>query len=82
MRLGNVIEGLTIFRKYFTGEDGYHLTAVDSAVLVYGTDTPMSDEDVEAVKELGWFQPDAQRPEGVDQRDAPYDPNEYWKAWL
>ena len=77
MRLSKFIQGLQILQQYYKNADGYHLSAERKEIKLYATDTPLPDEDVKKLRELGWFQPN-------DEEDADhhysYDPEESWMA--
>ena len=76
MKLSNFIEGLNTLSKYFDNPDGYHIGAEHDQFYVYATDQPLDAADVEKMKSLEWFQPEAR---GDD--DAPYDHQEGWSAF-
>jgi hypothetical protein len=75
MKLSNFIEGLTILRPYYNDPDGYHIGAEHDQFFAYATDKPLSDEDVDKMRELGWFQPDG------EPMDSIYYPNDGWNAF-
>lgn len=75
MNLGSFITGAEIIRKYYSARDGYHLAAEHDQIYLYPTDHPMTEEDVFAVKELGWFQDDV----GDDDE---YDPTSGWSCYV
>ena len=56
MRLSKFIQGLQILQQYYKNADGYHLSAERNEIKLYATDTPLPDEDVKKLRELGWFQ--------------------------
>ncbi len=72
MTLDNFIEGLLTLRPYYTG-DQYPLGAEHDLFFAYATTTPMTPEDVQKMRDLGWFQEG-----GGDD----YDPDESWSARL
>ncbi|MDB5848249.1 MAG: hypothetical protein JWP29_2001 [Rhodoferax sp.] len=75
MKLSNFIEGLTILRKRFKGEDGFHIGAEHDEFFVYATDEPLSPEEVTKLQELGWSQSEV-------EDGAPYDPAEGWHTFV
>lgn len=83
MKLSNFIGGLEILRKYFE-HDGYHIGAEHDVVCVYATDVTLSDEDVQKMVELGWFQ----RGGAISASESDsgvagvYDPSEAWMAFV
>ena len=74
MKLKNFIEGLRILQPYYLGCDGYHIGADHDQFYVYRTDSPLTPEDIEKMRDLGWFQPDA-------PNDNEYDPADSWSAF-
>lgn len=75
MNLGSFVAGVEIIRKYYSARDGYHLAAEHDQIYLYPTDHPMSEEDVAAVRDLGWFQDDA------SDSDV-YDPAGGWSCFV
>ena len=77
MNLSDCIQGLTILQRYFKRGDGYHLGAEHDVMYVSPTDSPLSNEDVQKMYDLGWFQ------SGIDHEEGgQYDPEESWKAFV
>ncbi len=75
MKLKNFIDGLKILQPYYNGEDGYHIGAEHDQFYAYQTDKPLTQEDVQKMRDLDWFQPD-------EDEDAPeYDPEDGWSAY-
>lgn len=74
MKLSDFIEGLTILRPYYSDPDGYHIGAEHDQFYAYATDKPLSSANVVRMRELGWFQPEA-------DEDGPYQPSEGWSAF-
>jgi hypothetical protein len=74
MQLMNFVHGLNILTPYYTDPNGYHIGAEHDQFYAYATDRPLSAEDVQKMRDLGWFQPD------MDD-DADYDPAEGWSAF-
>ena len=75
MNFANFKAGLDILAPYFTKPDGYHLGADHDVIYVYSTDTPLSDDDFQKMKTLGWHQTD------VDE-DGPYEPEAGWSTFV
>jgi hypothetical protein len=74
MRLSNFIDGLSILRPYYDDPDGFHIGAEHDQFYAYATNKAMTDEDVQKMRDLGWFQP--------DQDDAaPYSADDGWSAF-
>jgi hypothetical protein len=73
MKLSELIDGLNILRSYYKG-DGFHFGCEHDQFYAYATDKPLTGEDVQKIRDLGWFQPE------LDD-DAPYDPAEGWSAF-
>lgn len=71
MRLSNFIKGLQILQKYYD-QDGFHLAAEHDEFYCYGTDRPLSREDIQTMKELGWHQ----------DEEGEYDRSNSWKVFL
>ncbi len=87
MRTKDIIEGLTILEKYRSEPDGYNTGAEHDQIYAYATDSPVSEEDVKRLVELGWFQPDVEigRPESDSSQDFSienYDPSERWSCFV
>jgi hypothetical protein len=74
MKLSDFIEGLKTLQPYYDGGDGYHIGAGHDQFYAYRTDKPLSPEDVEKMKFLGWFQPDM-------KGGSEYDHEEGWSAF-
>lgn len=75
-----VINGLAIFQKYMN-DPGYDMGAEHDAIYAYATDKPLSDEDLETVISLGWFQEHADC--GDDEFAAKhYDDTESWMCFV
>lgn len=74
MSLSSFIAALETAAPYYDNRDGYHIGAEHDQFYLYATDRPMSDEDVEKMRSLGWFQP------GIAD-DEPYDPAESWSTF-
>lgn len=74
MNLKNFIAGLLTLQPYYKDGDGYHIGAEHDQFYAYPTDRPLSTDDVQKMRDLGWFQPE--QGEGED-----YDPNEGWSAF-
>lgn len=74
MKLGNFIEGLKTLQPYYKDGDGYHIGAEHDQFYAYQTERPLTPEDVQKMRDLGWFQP--------EQDDgAEYDPEVGWSAF-
>jgi hypothetical protein len=74
MKLSNFLDGLNTLRPYYNNPDGYHIGAEHDQFYAYATDKPLMPEDVQKMRDLGWFQPDM-------ADDAPYGPEEGWSAF-
>ena len=74
MKLSNFIEGLKVLQSYYEGGDGYHIGAEHDQFYAYQTDRPLTPEDVQKMRDLGWFQP-----EQADGKE--YDPEDGWSAF-
>jgi hypothetical protein len=74
MKLSNFIEGLKTLQPCYEGGDGYHIGAEHDQFYAYATDRPLTSEDVQKMRELGWFQPE-------QDDDDEYDPEEGWSAF-
>lgn len=82
MKTANVIEGLQILQKYRDQQDGYDLGAEHDVLYAYSTDRPLSEEDVNRMIELGWFQEDSDCPPGELFSAQYYDSEESWSAFV
>lgn len=74
MKLSNFVEGLKTLQPYYDGCDGYHIGAEHDQFYCYQTDRPLAPEDVQKMRDLGWFQPD-------QEDDAEYSPEDGWSAF-
>jgi hypothetical protein len=74
MKLKDFIEGLKTLQPYYRDGDGYYISAEHDQFYAYTTESPMTAEDVQKMRDLGWFQPD--QDEGAD-----YDPEEGWSTF-
>jgi hypothetical protein len=79
MTTQSIIEGLTILEKYRTKPNGYNTGAEHDQIYAYSTDLPASEEDVNRLVKLGWFQEDSGR-EG--STFANYNPKEGWSCYV
>lgn len=75
MNLRSFTDGLAILSRYFDNPNAYALGAEHDQFYVYKTDRPVTEPDVVALRELGWFQPEQESGE-------PYDPGEGWSCWV
>jgi hypothetical protein len=73
MKLSNFIKGLKTLQPYYKGGDGYHIGAEHDQFYAYQTERPLTSEDVQKMRDLGWFQPE-------QEDDAEYDPENGWSA--
>lgn len=74
MKLSNFIKGLKTLQPYYKDGDGYHIGAEHDQFYAYRTERPLTPEDVQKMRDLGWFQP--------EQEDgAEYDPENGWSAY-
>lgn len=72
MKLDKFIDGLLILQPYYDQVDGYHIGAEHDQFYAYKTDRPLSPEDVQKMRDLGWFQP---------EQEEEYDPENGWSAF-
>lgn len=79
MKLQNFIEGLKILQKYFNDPNGYHLGAEHDQIYVYATNNPLSEEDINKLLELGWFQDENDIIDG--ECDQTYNPESSWSVY-
>lgn len=73
MKLGNLIEGLKTLQPYYNG-DGYHIAVSNDQFRCFPTDKPLTPEDVQKMRDLGWFQPE-------QDDDDEYNAQEGWSAF-
>lgn len=73
MKLSSLIEGLKTLQPYYEDADGYHIGAEHDQVYVYPTARALTPEDVQKMRDLGWFQP--------EQADEEYNAEESWSAF-
>jgi len=76
VNLANFRAGLDILAPYFDKPDGCHLGAEHDQIYVFATDRPLTETDVQRLRDLGWFQPEQ------EGEDAPYDPAEAWSCFV
>jgi hypothetical protein len=74
MRLSDFIEGLATLRPYYDDQNGFHIGAEHDEFYAYATDRPLTPEDAQKMRDLGWFQ------QGVS--DATYSPSEGWAVFV
>jgi len=74
MKLSNFIEGLKTLQPYYAGGDGYHIGSEHDQFYAYPTNRPLTTEDVQKMRDLGWFQPE------VTDKTL-YHPQEGWSAF-
>jgi len=79
MNMSDFLAGIAILRTHYVTPDGYNLGAEHDVIYAYSTDTPLSDEEVKKMRELGWFQEDVERDE---EENALYDSEEGWAAYV
>ena len=61
-------------QPYYKDGDGYHICAEHDQFYAYQTESPLTPEDVQKMRDLDWFQP--------EQEDgATYDPESGWSAF-
>lgn len=75
-----IIDGLAICERYREKPNSYNTGAEHDQLYCYATDSPLSDEDVTKMIELGWFQEDCQWA-GTKMVAADYDPEEGWSIF-
>lgn len=56
MRLNDFLQGITILQKYYNNPNGFHLGADHDVIYLYGTDSPLTEEDFKRLTDLGWTQ--------------------------
>lgn len=78
MKLKNFLEGITILQKYYREPDGYHLSADHDVIYLYGTETPLSEQDLAEMIKLGWFQANS---EDGEFKASDYDSDEGWQCY-
>ena len=87
MTIGNLIDGASILRQYFEGNDGFHVGAEHDQIFIYATHRPVSKEHVLQLFGMAWFQPDAEgsahdfEDDDEDGKFSAYDPEERWGAF-
>lgn len=74
MKLRNFIDGLKTLQPYYKNGDGYNIGAEHDQFYAYMTERPLTPEDVQKMRDLGWFQPE-------QDEGAEYDPKEGWSAF-
>jgi hypothetical protein len=80
VKLGDFIGGLTTLRPYYKDGDGYHLGAEHDVFYAYATDRPLSPNDVQRMRDLGWFQSEVD--DDDDGNHGQYDPEGTWSAFV
>ena len=79
MNLANFLEGVAIIKPFYNDQDGFHLGAEHDQIYLYATDKPMDDATVARLRELGWFQDEAEN----DADGKPiYDPSSRWSVFV
>lgn len=79
MTLDKFLTGIEILKCYYAEPNGYKLAAEHDIIYLFATERPMIVEDVMAMYELGWFQPEVSN-DGDDPEL--YNPEEGWAAYV
>jgi hypothetical protein len=80
MSTRTVIEGMSILLPYYDNPNGFDVGADHDVIYMYGTDRPLSNEDLHKMKNLGWFQENC-----LDDGDFAvenYDPSKTWQVFV
>lgn len=79
MKLDNIILGLEILKPYYVDPNGYHMNAEHDEIHLAATNKPLTEADAQRMRDLGWFQEDADNNEATP---PPYDPEDGWSAFV
>ena len=74
MNLKDFMDGLQTLLPNYDDQEGCHIGAEHDQFYAYRTDKPLPAEDVQKMRDLGWFQPE------LDD-DAEYDPENGWSCF-
>jgi len=81
MKTIGIIEGLSILQRYRTGQFGYDVSAEHDVIYAHKTDRPVGPDDLKRLVQLGWFQEDADYPDGEFGVEH-YAPDESWTCYV
>jgi hypothetical protein len=81
MSTKKVIEGMSILLSYYNNPDGFNVAAEHDVIYMYRTDKSLSNEDLNKMIELGWFQENCTSDDGEFDIES-YDPNEGWQRFV
>jgi len=86
MRTKDLIEGIQILDRYRSEETkgGYNICASHDEIGLYPTDESLSEEDLNRMEELGFFQSrdDVEIPEDEEWSVKYYDSGSGWRAFV
>ena len=75
MKLNDFINGLKIIQPYYLDGNGYHIAAEHDQFYLMPTDHELIPEDINKMRDLGWFQPEK-------EDDTGYDSAEGWSTFV
>jgi hypothetical protein len=78
MKTVDLIKGLQILLPYYGDQSGYHAGAEHDVLYAYPTNDPLTDEDVEKMIALGWYQEHDDRDYSEDFSLSDYRQDESW----
>lgn len=80
MKLSRFIEGLKTLQPYYDNGDGHHIGAEHEQFYAYPTKRPLTPEDVQKMRDLGWHQ-EFEDEEENEKEDPEYDPEAVWTVY-
>lgn len=81
MTTNNIIQGLQILRPFYKKPDGYNCGANHDVIYGYATDSPLPEECILKMIELGWHQEYDGRDYGEEFSLKDYREDESWHAY-
>lgn len=82
MKISNLIAACEIIKKYYTNPNGYHICTEHDKFYFVRTDKEMSEEDINKMLELDFFQEEGiQKELYSSENKTEYNPSEAWCAF-
>jgi len=81
MKTIDLMAGLHTLLPYYDNVDGYHTSAEHDVLSTYPTDRPLSEDDVQRMLDLGWFQEDSEWEDSDEMKATDYKTDESWACF-
>ena len=82
MKTIDIILGLQTLMPFYNDQNGFNTSTDRDLLFCYPTDKPLSDEALDKMIELGWFQDHPERNYKEDYSRKDYRPDETWVSSL